>query len=194
MRLYLVSLSLSLSLFLFVSEYRESSSTRSFRPRSLFFFFPFLLVGSGWFFFFNRVFSSGSYGVYRVSYRIFCGIQSQFLRGLRPSSFFFRAAHVSSLSVSSSFTVFFSVLYRVVVVVATDLLRCVLFPAIWWQRGALLRELRFLFFHFFVLFSPFSSHFVVVVVVVVSVSFSGCAAALPERRFIGQRSDGLRFN
>ena len=89
MRLYLVSLSLSLSLFLFVSEYRESSSTRSFRPRSLFFFFPFLLVGSGWFFFFNRVFSSGSYGVYRVSYRIFCGIQSQFLRGLRPSSFFF---------------------------------------------------------------------------------------------------------
>ena len=59
MRLYLVSLSLSLSLFLFVSEYRESSSTRSFRPRSLFFFFfffSFLLVGSGWFFFFQPSF------------------------------------------------------------------------------------------------------------------------------------------
>ncbi len=108
--------------------------------------------------------------------------------------FFFRAAHVSSLSVSSSFTGFFSVLYRVVVVVvATDLLRCVLFPAIWWQRGALLRELRFLFFHFFCSFFSFFFSFFFVVVVV-SVSFSGCAAALPERRFIGQRSDGLRFN
>ena len=55
----LPSFSLSLSLFLFVSEYRESSSTRSFRPRSLFFFFfffSFLLVGSGWFFFFSTEF------------------------------------------------------------------------------------------------------------------------------------------
>ena len=91
MRLYLVSLSLSLSFSSLASTERvhqheafvhvlSSSSSSSF-------LFCWSVPGGS--FFFNRVFSSGSYGVYRVSYRIFCGIQSQFLRGLRPSSFFF---------------------------------------------------------------------------------------------------------
>ena len=193
MRLYLVSLSLSLSFSSLASTERVhqheafvhvlSSSSFLFCwsvPGGSFFstefFPPVRMEFTG----FPTEYSAGSnHNFYEVSDRVL---------------FFFRAAHVSSLSVSSSFTGFFSVLYRVVVVVATDLLRCVLFPAIWWQRGALLRELRFLFFHFFCSFFSFFFSFFFVVVVVVSVSFSGCAAALPERRFIGQRSDGLRFN